>query len=81
VEQSRTMTRPDSIKQGDVPASATPQMQRKSAAAAPVITTPCSHYDGENTVTVPAAYNGQTTYGTYNCGYTPQQMRSAYGLT
>ncbi|WP_241704013.1 S53 family peptidase [Leifsonia shinshuensis] len=81
VEQSRTMTRPNSIKQGDVPASAAPQVQRKSAAVAPVITTPCSHYIGENTVTVPAAYNGQTTYPTYNCGYTPQQMRSAYGLT
>ena len=80
IEQSRTLTRPDSIKQGDIGASGAPQISRK-AATAPVIQTPCSHYVGENTVTVPAAYNGQTTYGTYNCGYTPQQLRSAYGLT
>lgn len=80
IEQSRLLTRPDSIQQGDIGASATPQITRK-AAAAPVIQTPCSHYIGENTVTVPPAYNGQTTYSTYNCGYTPQQLRSAYGLT
>lgn len=80
VEQSRTMTKPDSIEQGDIPASGAPQVSRKAAASAPVITTPCSHFIGENTVTVPPAYNGQTSYSTYNCGYTPQQLRSAYGL-
>ncbi|MBW8872469.1 MAG: hypothetical protein JF618_10030, partial [Leifsonia sp.] len=80
IEQSRTLTRPDSIKQGDLGPSGTPQLSRK-AAAAPVIDTPCSHYVGEHTVTVPPAYNGNTQYSTYNCGYTPQQLRSAYGLT
>lgn len=79
IEQSRTLTRPDSIKQGDLGPSGAPQVARK-AAAAPVIQTPCSHYYGEHTVTVPPAYNGNTQYSTYNCGYTPQQLRSAYGL-
>lgn len=81
IEQSRSLTRPESVQQGDIRQPATPQVQRRSAAAAPVITTPCSHYIGENVVTVPPAYNGQTQYSTYNCGYTPQQLRSAYGLT
>jgi len=80
IEQSRTTTRPDSIVQGDLGPSGAPQLTRK-AATAPVIQTPCSHYIGENVVTVPPAYNGQTQYSTYNCGYTPQQLRSAYGLT
>jgi subtilase family serine protease len=31
-------------------------------------------------VTIPAAY-GQTKYSTHNCGYTPKQLRSAYGLS
>ncbi|WP_431279473.1 S53 family peptidase [Leifsonia poae] len=79
IEQSRMLTKPDSIKQGDLGASGEPQLSRK-AAAAPVIVTPCSHYSGEHTVTVPPAYNGQTQYSTFNCGYTPKQLRSAYGL-
>ncbi|WP_217498553.1 S53 family peptidase [Leifsonia sp. C5G2] len=80
IEQSRTTTRPDSIKQGDLGPSGDPTVARKFAAAAPVIDAPCSHYIGEHTVTVPPAYNGQTQYSTNNCGYTPQQLRSAYGL-
>lgn len=81
LEQSRTLTRPDSIKQGDLGASGEPQLRSKAAPAAPVIPTPCSHFIGENVVTVPPAYNGQTQYSTYNCGYTPKQLRSAYGLS
>ncbi|WP_431220211.1 S53 family peptidase [Leifsonia xyli] len=80
LEQSRTTTKPDSIKQGDLGATGDPQVSRKLAAAAPVVDAPCSHYIGEHTVTVPAAYSGQTQYSTNNCGYTPQQLRSAYGL-
>ncbi|MDP9028752.1 MAG: S53 family peptidase [Actinomycetota bacterium] len=82
LDQSRTLTRPDSIKQGDIPSDTTGvQSLSRQAAAGPVITTPCSNYIGEHTVTVPAAYNGQTTYSTYNCGYTPAQLRSAYGIS
>ncbi|MFD2417295.1 S53 family peptidase [Amycolatopsis pigmentata] len=39
----------------------------------------CSHYWGEHTVSIPPAY-GQTTAPTPICGYTPQQIRQAYGL-
>ena len=51
--------------------------------------TPCSSYFGQRTVTLPTdgvSYEGtswfgsQTAYPTAVCGYTPQQMRSAYGL-
>jgi subtilase family serine protease len=41
---------------------------------------PCSHYWGEHKVSIPAAY-GHTIASTDTCGYTPQQMRSAYGVT
>lgn len=82
LDQSRSLTRPDSIKQGDIPSDSTGvQTFGRQAAAAPVITTPCSNYIGEHIVTVPAAYNGQTKYSTYNCGYTPAQLRSAYGIS
>jgi subtilase family serine protease len=80
IEQSRMLTKPDSIQQGDLGASGTPQLSRK-VAAAPVVDTPCSHYIGEHVVTVPPSYNGKTQYSTYNCGYTPKQLRSAYGLS
>ncbi len=79
-DQSRTLTRPDLIKQGDAPSAAPKQFTRK-AATVPVIDTPCSTYSGEHVVTVPASYNGQTQYGTANCGYIPSQLRSAYGLS
>lgn len=81
IEQSRTLTKPNSIKQGDLGASNEPQVSRKSVAATPVVETPCSHYTGEHVVTVPPSYNGQTQYSTFNCGYTPSQLRSAYGLS
>jgi subtilase family serine protease len=81
VDQARFLTHPNSIKQGDLGATQTPQVFSKQPAAVPPITTPCSTYIGQNVVTVPAAYNGQTKYSTYNCGYTPAQLRSAYGLT
>ncbi|NNC13950.1 S8/S53 family peptidase [Planctomonas sp. JC2975] len=82
LDQSRTLTRPDSIQQGDIPAStstAAPQA-RSFAAATPTVNAPCSTYWGQNTVTVPPAYNGQTQYPTNICGYVPSQLRSAYGL-
>lgn len=82
VDQSRSLTRPDSVKQGDLTAAKAPQVSRNSLAApaAPVVTTPCSTYIGQHVVSVPPAYNGQTQYSTYNCGYSPSQLRSAYGL-
>lgn len=82
LDQSRTLTRPDDVKP-DEPSGTTatapapaPQATRTPA----VLDYPCSNYFGEHVGTVPAAYNGQTTYGTFVCGYTPSQLRSAYGL-
>ena len=40
---------------------------------------PCSHYWGEHQVSVPIAY-GRTAAPTEICGYTPTQMRQAYGV-
>ncbi len=79
LDQSRLLTRPDLATPEGGTTSSEPSITRK-AAAAPVVNTPCSHYAGEHTATVPAAYNGQTQYPTYICGYTPSQLRSAYGL-
>ncbi|MEO6114785.1 MAG: S53 family peptidase [Pseudolysinimonas sp.] len=80
LDQARLLTHPDSVKQGDLPDQAAPQSRQVQAAPAALVTTPCSSYYGQNTVTVPAAY-GKTQYPTYNCGYTPAQMRSAYGIS
>ncbi len=80
LDQARLLTHPNSIKQGDLPGQAEPQNFGRQAQAAPLVTTPCSNYYGEHTVTVPAAY-GKTQYPTYNCGYVPSQLRSAYGIS
>lgn len=46
-----------------------------------VVATPCSHYYGENHVSGLPAVDGQTSYPTANCGYTPSQIRGAYSLS
>jgi subtilase family serine protease len=79
LDQARFLTHPDSIKQGDVPAETGAQTFSRQSAAPSVISATCSAYTGEHTVTAPAAY-GQTTFDTFNCGYVPSQLRSAYGL-
>ncbi len=76
VDQSRALTRPDSVTQEDVVKGAG---SRRTAGVAPAVEAPCSNYFGEHVVTVPKAY-GATKFGTTNCGYTPAQVRSAYGL-
>jgi subtilase family serine protease len=78
LDQSRLLTHPDNKPQD--PGSAPATFRKRLATTAPVITTPCSTYIGEHTVTVPPAYNGQTQYSTYNCGYSPAQLRGAYGV-
>ena len=40
---------------------------------------PCSHWWGERRVSIPPSY-GHTTASTQVCGYTPTQMRQAYGV-
>ncbi|HEY2792695.1 MAG TPA: protease pro-enzyme activation domain-containing protein, partial [Micromonosporaceae bacterium] len=55
-----------------------------TASVAPASTAPtsqpCSVYWGQHRQTVPEIW-GKTSLPTYNCGYTPQQIRSGYGLT
>ncbi len=80
IDQGRTLTRPSSVKAGaNLPASPAAASAR-STAVAPAIPAPCSTYFGQNTVTVPQAY-GQTVFPTNICGYVPDQLRSAYGVS
>ncbi|WP_329567752.1 S53 family peptidase [Kitasatospora sp. NBC_01266] len=51
-----------------------------SAAPAAAATPPCSTYWGEKSSPIPAV-NGRTSAPDAVCGYTPQQMRDAYGVT
>jgi subtilase family serine protease len=76
VDQSRALTRPDSVSQEDAVKGAG---SRRTAGVAPPVDAPCSNFFGEHVVTVPTAY-GTTRFGTTNCGYKPAQLRSAYGL-
>lgn len=39
----------------------------------------CSSYYNQHQDTLPSAY-GTTSFSTFGCGYTPEQVRSAYGL-
>jgi subtilase family serine protease len=68
-------TLPRATGSADSPAVRTAPAAR--AVDAPVA--PCSHYWAEHTVAIPEAY-GQTTAPTPICGYTPQQIRHAYGV-
>ncbi len=80
VDQARLETRPDLIQQGSsTNASAPSQSLSSGAATSSGINAQCSTYDGQHTATVPAAY-GQTVVHTFNCGYIPSQLRSAYGV-
>jgi subtilase family serine protease len=47
---------------------------------APTATYPCSSWWGEHLGAIPKAY-GRTRAPTAVCGYTPKQLRSAYGVT
>jgi subtilase family serine protease len=53
------------------------------AKAAPAATKPapasCSTFYGQHFQTLPEAY-GRTEFPTYTCGYTPDQLQSAYGV-
>jgi len=49
-------------------------------ASTPPTPSQCSVYWGQYTQTVPTSY-GKTKLPTYNCGYSPQQLRSAYGIS
>ncbi len=79
IDQAKFLARPTLIKQGQFDSAGNIRSFSKQAApAAAVPVAQCSNYSGEHTVTLPAAY-GKTQFDTFNCGYTPSQLRSAYG--
>ncbi|MEV4346922.1 protease pro-enzyme activation domain-containing protein [Actinoplanes sp. NPDC049596] len=61
----------------DLKSSAKKVRKAKTAAAE---SANCSHWWGEHVADIPAAY-GHTTAPTTICGYTPQQLRAAYGIS
>jgi subtilase family serine protease len=68
---------------GTESAALSPAAQRAkavSAAASAAGGYQCSQYWGQYTETIPAAY-GKTSAPTQLCGYTPAQLREAYGIT
>src|SRR5579875_3643675 len=53
---------------------------KQATASAKKADSQCSMYWGQHTQTVPQAYAGKDSYPTYNCGYTPDQIQTAYGI-
>ncbi|KYH44608.1 hypothetical protein AZH51_08390 [Branchiibius sp. NY16-3462-2] len=89
LDQSRLQTRPNLVSPGHVDKTAGSSSLNKSKAQAqsklrsqttPSTTAACSQYWGQYTASVPAAYNGQTSYPTNICGYDAKQLRSGYNL-
>lgn len=87
LDQSRLQTRPDLVSPGHVDkASGSSTLNRATAQArstqqtTPSATAACSQYWGQYTASVPAAYDGQTSYPTNICGYDAKQLRSGYNL-
>lgn len=76
LDTGRTTTHPDLVTQDSTTTEATP---KSTPQATLPIATKCSTYAGQYQADVPAAY-GKTKADTYLCGYTPKQLRSAYGL-
>lgn len=77
IDQGRFLTHPNTVKADPEAGTATANARRAAPAAAPA---PCSTYFGQYQVKVPKAY-GQTSFPTNICGYVPDQLRSAYGLS
>jgi subtilase family serine protease len=63
----------------DAPAMAHPQDDVPPTAPVTLRATPCSTYSGQSLATTEPPAFGQTQPWT-NCGYTPQQIRSGYGV-
>ena len=63
----------------DAPAMAHPADDVPPTAPVTLRATPCSTYSGQSMATTEPPVSGQTVPWT-NCGYTPQQIRSGYGI-
>jgi subtilase family serine protease len=61
-----------------VPSAVKPAAKTTKPTATPPKTSSCSDYWGQHTQTLPKAF-GKTQFNTYICGYSPAQLRSAYG--
>lgn len=81
LDQGRLLTRPRTATQSP---TSTPGLTNLSTLIntpkAVIVKTACSTYTGQNTVTMPLAYGGRR-FSTANCGYTPKQLRAAYGVS
>jgi subtilase family serine protease len=94
IDQGRLLTRPKSVTQASAAAAAASGSGSASASLslgaldrlaqpaqpkAVTVKTPCSTYTSQKSVAIPTAY-GRTAASTANCGYTPAQLRTAYGI-
>ncbi|AMM22013.1 hypothetical protein AX769_20010 [Frondihabitans sp. PAMC 28766] len=80
LDQGRLLTRPQNVGQNSIQTvGGSPRsLQSLVAPSSVTVKAPCSTYSGQRSVTIPTAW-GQTHAGTVNCGYTPKQIRQAYG--
>jgi subtilase family serine protease len=69
--------RVNTVRQTERPVASVPQATPNSAFDTPP---DCSNYWNQFQYTMPLAY-GRTSFPTYICGYTPSQLRSAYGTS
>jgi subtilase family serine protease len=68
---TQTPARPDAVRPNEGGTA--------SPAAPPTNTAPCSTYWNQYQQSMPEAY-GRTSFPTYLCGYSPAQLRGAYGI-
>ncbi|MER5639054.1 S53 family peptidase [Kitasatospora sp. NPDC002227] len=71
---------PDASAAADAKAPVTPVESKAKTKAAAAATPPCSKWWGENSSPIPPV-DGRTSAVNGVCGYTPQQLRDAYGVT
>lgn len=80
IDQGRLTTKPNHLSAGDFndPDEGTAGLGVDNRPK-PKPSAECSDYYNEHQDTMPSAY-GKTSFSTFGCGYTPKQVRSAYGL-
>ncbi len=80
IDQGRLNTKPTNRTAGDFEESdPSAGVGTDQARPKPKPSAECSNYYNEHQDSLPEAY-GKTAFSTFGCGYTPSQVRSAYGL-
>lgn len=80
IDQGRLNTKPSNRTAGDFESSGTDSgVGADRIKPKPQPSAECSKYYNEHQDLLPTAY-GKTMFSTFGCGYTPTQVRSAYGL-